>query len=175
MKRKRNQFDPVSISISMASSSQQQTFYCPSCPRSFTTGRGLGRHQVTHNRQEGSAEVSIPNTASLINSADTSSIDTIIRANLPPFLPVNPIPSHGYNNISGAEFVNFINVIYEEIIKWRKNLFSIPSGQQGRKVIQLLSEWLSLYNNNTSFKGIALSLHDHSSPFASETLSKKQS
>ena len=39
---------------------------------------------------------------------------------------------------------------------WRKNLFLIPSGQQGRKVIQLLSEWLALYNINTSFQGIAL-------------------
>ena len=73
-----------------------------------------------------------------------------------PFIPVNPIPKQAYNIIPGADLANPINAIYEEIITWRKNLFSIPSGQQGKKVIQLLSEWLTLYNNNTSFQGIAL-------------------
>ena len=140
----------------MAESTQQQTFQCTSCPRSFTTGRGLARHQVAHNRQE--EPVSTPTeTASSIRSEDpTAAIDSVIRANLPPFVPVNPIPTQAYNNIPGADFANSINAIYEEIITWKKNLFSIPSGQQGKKVIHLLSEWMTLYNNNTSFQGIAL-------------------
>ena len=32
----------------------------------------------------------------------------------------------------------------------------MPSGQHGRKLVKLLSEWLALYNNDTSFQGIAL-------------------
>ena len=68
---------------------------------------------------------------------------------------ITHISSQAYNNTPGAEFADSINAIYEEIIKWRKNLFLIPSGQQGRKVIKLLSEWLTLYNNDT-FQGIAI-------------------
>ena len=105
-------------------SSTQQTFQCTSCPRYFTTGRGLGRHQAAHNRQEVSAADSIStNTASSISAVDTSAIDSTVRANLPPFLPVNPIPTQAYNNIPGADFANSINAIYDEIITWRKNLF----------------------------------------------------
>ena len=141
----------------MDSSTQQQTFQCTSCSRSFGTGRGLGIHQATHNRHAGSDADSTPtDTVPSNNSTNTAADDSINRVNLPPFLPVNPLPAQAYNNIPGAEFANTINDIYEEIIKWRKNLFSIPSGQQGKKVIQLLSEWLSHYNNNTSFQGIAL-------------------
>ena len=79
-----------------------------------------------------------------------------IKPNLPSFTPVNPIPTQDYNNVSGAEFAASINAIYEEIITWRKNLFLLPSGQHGRRMIKLLSEWLALYNNDTSFQGIAL-------------------
>ena len=117
----------------MASSTQQ----CTSCHHSCTTGRGLGRHQAAHNRQEGSAADSIPIDKALsISSASTSAIDSVTRANLPPFLPVKRIPTQTHNNISGAGFANSINAIYEEIISWRKNLFSIPSIQQGKNVIQ---------------------------------------
>jgi hypothetical protein len=69
---------------------------------------------------------------------------------------VPPIPTQPYNNVTGAEFAQSINSIYEEIITWRKNLFLVPSGQNGKKMIKLLSEWMALYNNNTSFQGIAL-------------------
>ena len=112
--------------------------------------------QAAYNRQEGSVADSIPTGRALsISSASTSAIDSVIRANTPPFLPVNPLPTQAHNNISGADFANSINAIYEEIISWRKNLLSIPSRQQGKKVIQPASEWLTLYNN-TSFQGIAL-------------------
>ena len=61
-----------------------------------------------------------------------------------PFIPVNPIPKQAYNIIPGADLANPSNAIYEEIMTWMKNLFSLPSGQQGKKVVQLLSEWLTL-------------------------------
>ena len=120
---------------------------------SFPTGKGLARHQVAQNRQEESAS-NPTETASSISSKDTSAIDSVIWANLPPFLPVNPIPTQAYN-IPGADLAKSINALYEEIITWRKNLFPIPFGQQGKSHTALLSEWLTLYNN-TSFQGIAL-------------------
>ena len=61
-----------------------------------------------------------------------------------PFIPVNPIPKQAYNIIPDADLANPSNAIYEEIMTWMKNLFSLPSGQQGKKVVQLLSEWLPL-------------------------------
>ena len=82
--------------------------------------------------------------------------DPTNRAFLPSFLPANLIPTQAYNNNSGEVFADSINVIYEEIIRWRKNLFLLPSGQYGKKMITLLSEWIKLYNDDTCFQGIAL-------------------
>ena len=104
-------------------------------------------------RQEESAS-NPTETDSSISSKDTSAIDSVIWANLSPFLPVNPIPTQAYN-IPGADLAKSINALYEEIITWRKNLFPIPFGQQGKSHTVILSEWLTLYNN-TSFQGIAL-------------------
>ena len=90
----------------MAESTQQQTFQCTSGPVSFTTGTGIARHQVAHNRQE--EPVSTPTeTASSIRSEDpTAANDSVIRANLPPFVPVNPIPTQAYNNIPDTDLAN---------------------------------------------------------------------
>ena len=81
----------------MASSIQKQTFQCTSCPRSFTTGRGYARHQLAQKRHEEAAST-YTETASSIISADTTAIDYVIRANLPPFLPDNPIHKTGIHH-----------------------------------------------------------------------------
>ena len=97
----------------MALSIQQQTFQCTSCPCSFTTGRGYARHQLAQKRHEESASTTTE-TASSIISADSRDIDSVIRANLSPFLPVNPILKQAYNIILGAYLAKSINTIYED-------------------------------------------------------------
>ena len=52
----------------------------------------------------------------------------------PSFLLVNLIPTQAYNYNSGEVFADSINVIYEEIIGWRNNIFLLPSGQYGKKL-----------------------------------------
>ena len=158
----------------MASSTQQQTSQCTYFSRPFTTGRGLGRHQAEHNRQEGSAADSIPTDRALsISLADTSAIDSVIRANLHPFLPDNPIPTQAHNIISGADFANSINAIYEEIISWRKNLFSIPSRQRQKSHTTTIRMVDSLKQQNLLSKDCSKSLHGRSSSIDAETLSQK--
>ena len=72
-----------------------------------------------------------------------------------PFIPVNPIPKQAYNIIPDADLANPSNAIYEEINTWMKNLFSLPSGQQGKKVVQFLSEWLTT-TRIPPFKGMQI-------------------
>ena len=89
------------------------------------------------------------------------------------FKPVNPIPNQANNIILGVDLANPINAIYEEIITWTKNLFSLPSRQQGKKVIQLLSEWLTLKQQHLlpwdCSKG-----HENSRSYDPEPLNQKQ-
>ena len=42
------------------------------------------------------------------------------------------------------------------MIKWRKNIFKIPSGKSSKDFINELTYWLDQYNRETEFQGVAL-------------------
>ena len=79
-----------------------------------------------------------------------------IRANLPSYEHISPIPDIPYNNLNGNEFADIINRVYNDITTWRKNIFLVPTGKQGKLFINLLTFWIEQFNINSSFKGIAL-------------------
>ena len=79
-----------------------------------------------------------------------------IRANLPLYEHISPIPDIPYNNFNGNEFADIINRVYNDITTWRKNVFLVPTGKQGKLFINLLTFWIEQFNINSSFKGIAL-------------------
>ena len=56
----------------------------------------------------------------------------------------------------GAQFVSDICTTYNEIVHWRKNLFILPTGKAAKLFISELTTWLSHYNQDTEFHGIAL-------------------
>ena len=60
------------------------------------------------------------------------------------------------NGISGNEFATQIDGIYNQILKWKKNLFKLPSGNAAKKFVNELAKWLEFYNTNTELQGIAL-------------------
>ena len=89
--------------------------------------------------------------------------DTIIiehrasdEVQLPNFIIVSPLPEADYNNVPPEQFVANVSSVYEEMVKWKKNLFLVPSGNAGKNFIKLMSEWLDSYTNATTFQGIAL-------------------
>ena len=78
------------------------------------------------------------------------------QPNLPEFEPIDPDPESCFNNMEGTEFRDVIDNAYEEIIKWRKNLFKLPSGKAGKCFVKELTYWLEQYNKNTKFQGVAI-------------------
>ena len=60
---------------------------------------------------------------------------------------------YGYD---GKYFSSLIESFYDEGVFWRKNVFKIPSGKAGKAFIKLQTEWLSKFNTDMNFKGIAL-------------------
>ena len=58
--------------------------------------------------------------------------------------------------MTGLQFTQTIDNIYDEIVHWRKNLFKLPSGTAGRSFISLLTNWLDHFNRGTEFRRIAL-------------------
>ena len=82
-----------------------------------------------------------------------------IFANLPSYKPIETIPTTSYNGVNGAEFAKTVADIYNETVKWKKNLFQVPSGQHGKAFLKLLNIWLRNFNEDTCFQGIALKTH----------------
>ena len=79
-------------------------------------------------------DVNIEITAPMVQ---ISHLDSSIQVNLPSYTKAAPFPNQDYNNIEKATFTRLINEIYEEIVKWKKNLFLIPTGQCGKDFIKL--------------------------------------
>ena len=52
-------------------------------------------------------------------------------------------PSFMWGEIDGITFTNNLNSAYEEIMKWRRNIFRIPYGHAGKSFV---SELARLFN-----------------------------
>ena len=61
-----------------------------------------------------------------------------------------------WGDLSGELFVHRVNVAYEEIVKWRRNIFLLPSGKAGKAFISELARLYQSYADNSPLQGIAL-------------------
>ena len=94
---------------------------------------------------------------STILEADVLTIETdILLANIANCIPDEPYPNKDWHDITGLEFTQTIDNVYDEIEHWRKNIFKLPSGTAGRSFISLLTNWLDYFNRGTEFRRIAL-------------------
>ena len=75
-------------------------------------------------------------------------------ANLPSYERMLAIPMKIWT-ITGSEFITVVEISYE-VIKWRKNIFKIPSGRSSKDLVNELTYWLDQYNRETEFHGVAL-------------------
>jgi hypothetical protein len=53
---------------------------------------------------------------------------------VPPFTPLSH-RSFTWGDVDGDSFISSVNSAYEEIVHWRRNVFSIPSGDVGKDFI----------------------------------------
>ena len=75
----------------------------------------------------------VPNPVEDVPILETADI------NLPAFTPVMQTPNKAYNGIGGTELVEIVSIIYNDMVRWKKNLFQVPSGKGGKEFIKLLS------------------------------------
>ena len=58
--------------------------------------------------------------------------------------------------MDGTTFSNQINKFYDETVKFKKNLFLVPTGKSGKDFVVLLNEWLTHYVSGNTFQGLAM-------------------
>lgn len=114
---------------------------CIKCFRSFKTQRGLNQHTRSCRESDLSA-----------TPTDLSATPAVADEHEDTQVPIQFI----WGDLSLAEVHLNIGNIYEKIVRWRRNLFLLPSGKSGKAYIdectRLIDEWL----NDTTLSSIAL-------------------
>ena len=97
--------------------SQISTFDCNGCKRYFKTKRGLTLHQISCKENPRNREQSVTSTIDV--SHDDQNIvvaDTVFK----------------WGDIDGKTFTERVELIYEKVVYWKKNLFLLPTGKSGK-------------------------------------------
>ena len=111
--------------------SQISTFGCNGCKRYFKTRIGLTLHQRSCQENARNREQSITSTIDV--SHDDQNIvvtDTVFK----------------WGDINGKTFTEGVELIYEKVFYWKKNLFLLPTGKSRKlyidESVKLLNSWV---------------------------------
>ena len=74
---------------------------------------------------------------------------------LPPFPPLCA-PTFKWGESDAVQFIDDVQRAYEQTVKWRKNVFKLPSGSSGKKFTQALSKLYLAWGEKTPLECIAL-------------------
>ena len=156
----------------------QASNICNLCDRTFTSRSGLTRHKQScekrqHDTSNNSAIERILNSEQNIDANDSDHLDVTndnntndvsysqnlsnsCKPNLPEYTKISFSPKQPCNSVPGAQFVEIVENVYNEIVKWRKNLYKLPSGNSAKLFIRELTYWLEQFNNDMEYQCIAL-------------------
>ena len=75
---------------------------------------------------------------------------------LPPFKKMRS-PSFTWGNaVDGSTFCRRIGTAYQEVTKWRRNVFNVPTGKAGTMVVNELSRLFCEYGSKSPMEKIAI-------------------
>ena len=75
---------------------------------------------------------------------------------LPPFIPLNRPNFHRSESVDGLTFTDLVNKAYQEVVHWRHNIFSVPSGKAGTAFVSELSRLFRGYGESSALEATAL-------------------
>ena len=119
---------------------------CQHCNKTYKTETGLNRHKTKYKERDKPSDNNEHNIPSTSNDNDTAASRTI---------------EYPWSKTGNTISSNTINIIYDKVVFWRKNLFLLPSGSCGKRYIEestrLLNRWIhGSPVNGISFKAVIL-------------------
>ena len=188
IKRPRMVYDDESPPEQLGAEGDSTMHNCDKCPRTFTSFSGLQIHrgkshktnseirqqQLQQNQQNqtfpqqqlrrnsvGTQEFTWNNDEPVIGE-DMLTENNLLQddSNLPnieifPRIASNKI----FRSLKHDYFSKRMEATYNEIVQFRKNLFTVPSGSAGKEFIKELTFWIKQFNENTELNGIALKVY----------------
>ena len=94
--------------------------------------------------------------------SQSSDEDEVSRANIDVTWPSPALqpPNFTWGSCSGEVFCTKINLAYEEVVHWRRNLFQVPSGSTGKAFVSELARLFQAYADSSSLECIAMKALD---------------
>ena len=74
-------------------------------------------------------------TSSSATATAISALTVHVWGQLPSYVPTASPDFVWAEGVCGADFVHCIEAAYEEVVRWRRNLFMTPSGKAGKAFI----------------------------------------
>ena len=74
---------------------------------------------------------------------------------LPSFVPAH-VPNFKWGELDGTTMQTIINECYNEIVRWKRNLFKVPSGKAGKSFVKELTRLLIAFAEASALEAIAL-------------------
>ena len=78
-----------------------------------------------------------------------------VLPDLPPFTAASE-PAFTWGRLEGEEFAHAIHCAYSEIVHWRRNVFSVPSGKTGKMFVRELTALFHGYAQASAKESVAL-------------------
>jgi hypothetical protein len=97
--------------------------------------------------------------AAQINLTDLENIDpTETGCHLPDFDKPRDITKSRWGVLEGEQILTNCKKVYTEIVKWRRNLFLLPSGAVGKQFIEQLNKVVSGFVSKSSTESAAMTM-----------------
>ena len=132
---------------------------------SQTTGSGTNKQDLGSSSTEAkdAAQSTDKKDGNVINSQSmqleaTSTNTHHLNPNLPEFdISVDILRGDKeFRGMKQAYFFDRVDAIYDEVVHYRKNLFTVPSGSAGKEFVKELTFWIKQFNENTDLIQISL-------------------
>ena len=102
---------------------------------------------------------SFPTCNLLSDSPNVSSpINALLSPTLPPLPTPTPLanPSFVWGPLDAESFIHSVTCAYSEVVHWRKNTFTVPYGNAGKRFVTELSTLYRAYAEGSALECIAL-------------------
>ena len=81
------------------------------------------------------------------------------KIDLPPFTTSkSDISKAKWGKLSGTYLVDTVYSSYQSVIKWKRNIFQVPSGKAGKAFIEELSKTIKLFTSSSNLEEVALTM-----------------
>ncbi len=69
-----------------------------------------------------------------------------------------PISAACWGKLRGLEIVDQVNAAYETVVKWKKNLFQVPTGKVGKLFVEELTKAITNFTSSSALEEVALTM-----------------